>query len=54
MSKDNLVLALKYIGFGFLFIIGIIIGIYLIKTIFNLGLYFGTFVRNVYNLVCSL
>ena len=53
ISKESLLLALKYIGIGFLLIIGVILSIYLIEMFFNLGVYFGTFIRNVYNLVCS-
>ncbi len=53
ISKDNLMLVLKYIGIGFLFIVGTIVAINIIEMVFNLGVYFGTFVRNIYNLVCS-
>ena len=52
VTKENLKYILKYIGYGILFTLGIIIATYFIKVIFNLGIYFGTFLRNIYNLVC--
>ena len=52
ITKDNTKILLKYIGLGMIFILGMIISIYLIKMIFNLGIYLGTFMRNAYNLVC--
>ena len=52
LSKNNLLLLEKRI----LVILGLFIGLFfsiiLLKAIFNLGVYTGTFIRCLYNIVC--
>ena len=52
ITKDNLKVVLKYFMLGIMLVIGMIMTVFLVEAIFNLGVYFGTFLRNVYNLVC--
>ena len=53
ITKENIKIISKYLLLGIIFVLGIIIGLYLVETVFNLGIYFGTFIRNLYNLVCQ-
>ncbi len=52
ISKDNLMLFLKYTAIGCAFILGIYLSIYLIGMMFNLGVYFGSFLRHLFSYVC--
>ena len=52
ITKENVKYVFKYIAIGILVVLGMVIATYFVKTVFNLGIYFGTFLRNIYNLVC--
>ena len=44
---------LKYIGLFFLALIGLYIITIIVQVVFNLGTYFGTFMRFVYAFICN-
>lgn len=52
ISSEYLKTFIKYFMIGFSIIIGLYISYYLVNCIFNLGVYTGTFIRNLYGLVC--
>ena len=52
ITKENAILFLKYFAIGVCFVLGLFLSAYLIKMMFNLGVYFGTFLRNLYNYIC--
>ena len=52
INNDNFKKFIRYFIIGFGIIIGIYVSTYLISCIFNLGVYAGTFIRNIYGLVC--
>ena len=51
ITKDNIKFISKYLILGIMFILGMFIAVNLVEMVFNLGIYFGTFIRNIYNLV---
>ncbi len=53
IKNENILLILKHVSYILLIIIGFFITTMLIKTSFNLGSYLGTFIRGIYNLVCT-
>lgn len=52
ITKNNIKLISKYLVLGIMIILGMFIAAYILEMVFNLGIYFGTFIRNIYNLVC--
>lgn len=52
-NKENFLKLFQRILFIFCVVIGIIISYYLLKTIFDLGIYIGTFLRGLYSIVCN-
>ena len=52
ITKNNIKLISKYLVLGIMIILGMFIAVYILEMVFNLGIYFGTFIRNIYNLVC--
>ncbi len=52
ITKDNLMIVLKRMLIIFLIVLGIMLAGYFLQAIFNLGVYVGTFLRGLYNLVC--
>ena len=53
ITKDNIKLIFKYFALGIMFALGLTLALFLIETVFNIGIYLGTFMRNIYNLICS-
>ncbi len=53
INKENVLVLLKYIGYALLIILGFLVTMFLVQTVFNLGTYVGTFLRGLYNLVCQ-
>ena len=52
ITNDKLIKILKNVLIIIIVFVGIFIGTYLLLAIFNLGVYLGTFLRNLYGLVC--
>lgn len=54
LIKANINKVLKYILMFFAVLIGTYLFTLVIKLIFNLGAYFGTFMRILYTILCNL
>ena len=52
VNSDNLKVFIKYLLIGISIILGLYLSTILINCIFNLGVYTGTFIRNLYGLLC--
>lgn len=52
INSENFKTFTKYFIIGFGIFIGLYVSYYLINCIFNLGVYAGTFIRNLYGLLC--
>ncbi len=52
INKDNAIKIFKYVLLGIAFILGFYLSIYLVEMFFNIGVYMGTFIRNLYSIVC--
>ena len=53
LVNENTRKIVQYIAYFFLTLIGLYLLTIILKFIFNLGTYFGTFIRCLYALVCN-